>query len=216
MSFFAARTERLHFGTHVYNIGLRHPFLTAARAAATVDVLSGGRLELGIGAGWLRAGSGMPWASTSTPAAHGWTRPSRSAARLWTEDAVEYHGIFFDFGPVTFEPKPVQALGPALQIGGDGPAAFRRAATVGAGWMPMNHTLEQVPASLARIHEIAERHGRTEPVQVTLFGDVTKPEDVEPLVAAGVTRIMVRPWTRTRRRPWKSMQRFADQVIQRL
>ena len=213
MSFFAARTERLHFGTHVYNIGLRHPFLTA-RAATTVDVLSGGRLELGIGASWLRAEWDAMGLDFDTRGARV-DEAIEVCRRLWTEDAVEYHGNFFDFGPVTFEPKPVQALGPALQIGGDGPAAFRRAATVGAGWMPMNHTLEQVPASLARIHEIAERHGRTEPVQVTLFGDVTKPEDVEPLVAAGVTRIMVRPWTRTSD-AMESMQRFADQVIQRL
>src|SRR5579863_4422840 len=114
----AARTERIQLGTNVYNIGLRHPFVTA-RAATTVDVLSGGRLQLGIGASWLRA----EWDAVGLDFDSRGARVDETievCRRLWTEDVVEHHGRFFDFGPVAFEPKPVRPGGPALQIGGDG------------------------------------------------------------------------------------------------
>ena len=155
--YLAARTERIRLGTHVYNIGLRHPFITA-RATTTVDVLSGGRLELGIGASWLRA-NGRRSASTSIAVARMSHEAIEVCRLLWSEEIVEFHGQFFDFGPVAFEPKPVQRPGPALQIGGDGPAAVRRVATVGTGWMPMNHRLDELPAALSRITERRERPG---------------------------------------------------------
>ena len=209
----AARTERIRLGTHVYNIGLRHPFVTA-RAAATVDVLSGGRLELGIGASWLRA----EWEAVGLDFDQRGPRVDEAieiCRLLWSEEVVEYHGRFFDFGPVAFEPKPVQRPGPPLQIGGDGPAAFRRAATVGTGWMPMNHSLEDIPASLARIREMAERAGRATPVQLTLFGDIQKPQDVDRYADAGVTRLLVRPYSRSSE-ALEGIRRFAEEVIEPL
>jgi probable F420-dependent oxidoreductase len=206
----AARTKQIRLGTHVYNIGLRHPFVTA-RAATTVDVLSGGRLEFGIGASWLRA----EWEAIGLDFDSRGARVDEAidvCRRLWREDVVEHHGEFFDFGPVAFEPKPVQQPGPALQIGGDGPAALRRVATVGAGWMPMNHRLDDLPGSLAQIAELADRAGRDTPVQVTLFGDVKSPGDVESYAAAGVTRLLVRPWARSSE-ALDGIRRFADQVL---
>jgi probable F420-dependent oxidoreductase len=209
----AARTERIRLGTHVYNIGLRHPFVTA-RAATTVDVLSGGRLEFGIGASWLRA----EWDAVGLDFDRRGARVDEAidvCRRLWSEEVVEHHGEFFDFEPVAFEPKPIQRPGPALQIGGDGPAALRRAATVGTGWMPMNHKLDDLPGSLARIAELAKRSGRTSPVQVTLSGEVDTPDDVTPYAAAGVTRLLVRPWTRSRD-AIDGIRRFADRVLKPL
>jgi probable F420-dependent oxidoreductase len=209
----AARTTRIRLGINVYNIGLRHPFITA-RAAATVDVLSGGRLELGIGASWLRA----EWEAMGLDFDQRGPRVDEAievCRRLWTEPEIEHHGRFFDFAPVAFEPKPVQAGGPPLQIGGDGAAAFRRVATVGAGWMPMNHTVDQIPASLARIQEQAERAGRGGPVQVTIHGEVSRPEDVETYAAAGITRLLVRPWSRSSEAV-DGAARFAAEVIEPL
>lgn len=206
----AARTEHVRLGTHVYNIGLRHPFVTA-RAATTVDVLSGGRMELGIGASWLRA----EWDAVGLDFDRRGARVDEAievCRRLWTEDVVEHHGTFFDFGPVGFEPKPVHQPGLSLQIGGDGPAALRRAATVGAGWMPMNHALEDLPASLGRIKELAARAGRTEPVQLTFSGQVRHPDDVASYAAAGVTRLLVRPWGRSSE-AIEGMRRFARDVL---
>lgn len=210
LSHLAARTERIRLGTHVYNIGLRHPFITA-RAATTVDVLSQGRLELGIGASWLRE----EWEAVGLDFDTRGVRVDEAieiCRLLWTEEVIEYHGKFFDFPPVAFEPKPVQKPGPALQIGGDGPAAFRRVATVGSGWMPMNHSLDQLPGSLAQIGELAERAGRSDPLELTFFGDVSRPDDVEPYRAAGVTRLLVRPWSRSSE-AIDGIRRFADDVL---
>ncbi len=206
----AARTSRIKLGTNVYNIGLRHPFVTA-RAATTVDVLSQGRLLLGIGSSWLRA----EWDAVGLDFDRRGPLVDEAidiCRRLWDEDVIEHHGEFFDFGPTAFEPKPVQRPGPALHIGGDGPAALRRAATVGAGWMPMNHTLDQLPASLAKLNQLAERSGRTTPVELTLNGEINRPEDLEPYVSAGVTRLIVRPWRRSSE-ALDGIRRFAEEHI---
>ncbi|MFA1545925.1 TIGR03619 family F420-dependent LLM class oxidoreductase [Actinomadura chokoriensis] len=207
----AARTTRIRLGTCVYNIGLRHPFVTA-RAAATADVLSGGRLAFGVGAGWLRA----EWEAVGLDFDRRGARMDEAieiCRRLWSEAVVEHHGDHFDFGPVAFEPKPVQRPGPALHIGGDGAAALRRAATVGTGWMPMNHTLERLPRSLARLGELAEGAGRTSPIEVTLPGArIGRPEEVETYARAGVTRLIVAPWARSRE-ALDGLRRFADEFL---
>jgi probable F420-dependent oxidoreductase len=208
----AARTERILLGTHVFNIGLRHPFVTA-RAATTVDVLSGGRLALGIGASWLRA----EWEAVGLDFDTRGGRVDEAidvCRRLWTEDVVEHHGEHFDFAPLAFEPKPVQAGGPALHIGGDGPAALRRVATVGAGWMPINHGVDELGPPLATIARLAEHQGRTAPVEVTLVARSTidGPDDVARHADAGVTRLIVRPWSRSNE-ALDAMERFADQVL---
>jgi probable F420-dependent oxidoreductase len=191
----AGRTRTIRLGTNVYNIGLRHPFITA-RAATTVDVLSGGRLALGIGASWLRA----EWEAVGLDFDTRGRRVDETIAvcrRLWAEDVVEHHGVFFDFGPVAFEPKPVQRPGPALHIGGDGPAALRRAASIGTGWMPMNHGLAELAGPLERIRRISEEAGRAGALEVTLFATPTDGGDVERHADGGVTRLIVRPWDRS-------------------
>lgn len=211
MANLAGRTSQIRLGTNVYNVGLRHPFLTA-RAALTVDVLSGGRLNLGIGVSWLRA----EWEALGLDFDTRGARVDETLEilqRLWREDVVEHHGRFFDFGPVQFEPKPVQPLGPPLHIGGDGPAALRRAATIGAGWMPMNHTLDQLPESVAKIAELAARAERETPVEVTLSADINSVDDIDRYRAAGVTRAIVRPWRRSRE-ALDGLSAFADQFIE--
>jgi probable F420-dependent oxidoreductase len=196
LSYLAAKTSRIRFGTQVYNIGLRHPF-TTARAATTLDRLSEGRFTFGIGASWLRE----EWEVTGLDFDTRGKRVDEAIEvchRLWTDEVIEFHGDFFDFAPVMFEPKPVQAGGPPLVIGGDGPAALRRAATVGEGWIPMNHSIEQLPASIAKIAELRERAGIEGKVEVTLaLGDADF-ETLERLAEAGVGRAIIRPWTSSR------------------
>jgi probable F420-dependent oxidoreductase len=205
----AARTAQIRLGTHVYNIGLRHPFLTA-RAATTVDVLSGGRLNLGIGASWLRS----EWEAMGLDFDTRGARVDEAidvCRRLWTDAVIEHHGKFFDFGPTAFEPKPVQRP-LALHIGGDGAAALRRAATVGAGWMPMNHSLADLPRSVQRLTELAKSAGRDEPVDITIGGDVATADDVARYARVGATRLIVRPWTSSREAV-DGMRRFADAFL---
>jgi len=214
LAYLAALTTNIKLGTNVYNIGLRHPFITA-RGATTVDVLSNGRLAFGIGASWLRS----EWAAVGLDFDSRGARVDEAievCRRLWTEPVIEHHGRFFDFDPVAFEPKPIQPGGPALHIGGDGAAALRRAATVGTGWMPMNHSLDDLGPSLDRLRELCAGVGRETPVEVTLHGrDVQRPDDVARYADAGVTRLIVQPWTRSREAP-EALARFVDEVIRPL
>jgi probable F420-dependent oxidoreductase len=209
LGFLAGQTERIHLGTQVYNIGLRHPF-TVARAVTTLDVVSGGRLELGIGASWLEA----EWDAVGLDFATRGRRVDEAIAvcqRLWTERVIEHHGTFFDFGPVMFEPKPTHAPWPPLHIGGDGPAALRRAATVGDGWIPMNHTLEQIPADARRIARLRVAATRTGATEITLGGG-SDLDDLRRRADLGIGRALVRPWQSTKD-AIESIRRFADEVL---
>ena len=105
------RTENIRLGTHVYNIGLRHPFVTA-RAVQTLDIVSGGRFEFGIGASWLEE----EWVAAELDFATRGRRVDECievCKRLWTEDEVTHHGEFFAFDGAMFVPKPVQQPWPA-------------------------------------------------------------------------------------------------------
>jgi probable F420-dependent oxidoreductase len=195
LAYIAARTSRLRLGTNVYNIGLRHPFVTA-RAVATLDVFSGGRVELGVGASWLAE----EWAATGLDFATRGPRVDEAISvcrRLWSEPVVEHHGRHFDFAPVAFEPKPVQRPGPPIHVGGDSPAAKRRAALLGDGWIPMNTPPEGLPAGVAEIQRLREQAGRDPAIELTVMGGVANAADVERYRAAGVDRLVVAPWQRS-------------------
>jgi probable F420-dependent oxidoreductase len=213
LGFLAGRTSSIRFSTHVYNIGLRHPFVTA-RAVATLDVISGGRAMFGIGASWLEA----EWEAVGLDFHTRGRRVDEAidvCRRLWTDKVIEHHGEFFDFGPVMFEPKPVQQPYPPLIIGGDGPAALRRAATVGDGWIPMNHPLDQIPAAVARIASLRADAGRDGKTEVTVGGTITSPDDAARYEEAGVDRVIVRPWQKSRE-AIDGIRRYADEVLAKL
>src|SRR5450755_4140821 len=126
LSFLAGRTERVRLGTHVYNIGLRHPFV-AARAVQTLDIVSGGRVEFGVGASWLEE----EWIAAELDFASRGRRVDEAieiCRRLWSEPSVSFHGEHFHFDDVVFEPKPVQRPTPPVIVGGESVAALRRAA----------------------------------------------------------------------------------------
>lgn len=209
LGFLAGQSEQIHFGTQVYNIGLRHPFVVA-RAAATLDVVSGGRLEFGIGASWLR----QEWEAVGLDFATRGRRVDEAIGvcrRLWTEEVIEHHGEFFDFAPVMFEPKPVQSPLP-LHVGGDGPAALRRAATVGQGWIPMNHSVEQIPERVAQLARLREEAGRPGAVEITLGAGGTDADELRRYADAGVGRALVRPY-RSTKDALEGIRRFADEVL---
>ncbi len=209
LGYLAGQTEQIHFGTQVYNIGLRHPFVVA-RAVTTLDIISGGRVEFGIGASWLQA----EWEAMGLDFTTRGRRVDETIAvcqRLWSEEVVEHHGEFFDFGPVMFEPKPSHAPWPSLHIGGDGPAAIRRAATVGDGWIPMNHSLEEIPADAKKIAQLRHDAGRSEPVEITLGGGAEL-DDLRRRADLGIGRALVKPF-RSSKDAIEGMRRFADEVL---
>jgi len=206
LAFLAGRTERIRLATHVYNLGLRHPFV-AARAVATLDVVSGGRLEFGIGASWLEG----EWEALGLDFASRGRRVDESLAvcqSLWGDDVTEHHGEFFDFGPVMFVPKPLQKPWPPIHIGGDGAAALRRAALHGDGWVPMNHRLDELGPAVARMAELRAEAGRDGAVEVTFWGPVRGAADLDRYARAGVDRVLVRPW-RAREDPTEGLERLA-------
>jgi probable F420-dependent oxidoreductase len=128
LGFLAGRTRHVRLGTHVYNLGLRHPFISAA--VQTVDLLSNGRFEFGIGASWLEE----EWDATQLDFSTRARRVDEAVEvckRLWTEETVSHRGEFFTFDDVVFEPKPVQKPWPPILVGGESRAAAPR----GGEWL---------------------------------------------------------------------------------
>jgi probable F420-dependent oxidoreductase len=210
LGFLAGRTSHLRLGTHVYNLGLRHPF-SSARAVQTVDVLSGGRFEFGIGASWLEE----EWRAIGLDFDTRGRRVDEAidvCKRLWTEPEVAYDGEFFRFDPVAFEPKPLQQPWPPILIGGESGAALRRAARAGDGWIGMGHTFESAAGQIARLRELRGEYDRdVASFQICLGGPVTSVDDVRRWEELGVTRLIVSPWPRSPE-AIDGMRRFADLV----
>lgn len=210
LSHLAGRTERVRLGTHVYNLALRHPFV-AARAVQTADVLSGGRVELGVGAGWLREeweAAGLDFASRGARL----DEALEVCIALWTKETVAHEGRFFSFAEVMFEPKPVQQPHPPVVIGGETAPALRRAARHD-GWIGLDHTPQSVRDPVTRLRGMRDEAGLAgEPFTVTVGGRVSDESDVEGYTAAGVDRLIVSPWTRTRD-VLPGLQAFADRFL---
>ena len=133
LAFAAACTGNARLGTAVVNA----PFLpaaTLARQLVSLDVLSGGRLDVGLGLGWAReefAALGVPFDRRGAR-----LEDTVGALRaLWADDPVEYHGEFTDVPPSRFLPKPVQRPAPPILLGATADAALRRAGRIGDGWI---------------------------------------------------------------------------------
>ena len=210
LSYLAGRTERIRLGTHVYNIGLRHPFVTA-RAVQTLDIVSGGRFEFGIGASWLEE----EWDATGLDFATRGRRVDECIAvckRLWTEDTVTHHGECFSFDEAVFVPKPVQQPWPPILVGGESRAALRRAATIGDGWIGMTHDLGSAVAPIDTLRALLAAEGRDPATfQFCVGGPVASLDDARRWEEIGVTRLIVSPWERPRD-ALDGMRRFADTV----
>ncbi|MFO1538291.1 MAG: TIGR03619 family F420-dependent LLM class oxidoreductase [Actinomycetota bacterium] len=210
LSYLAGRTERIRLGTHVYLLGLRHPFV-AARAIQTLDQVSGGRAEIGIGAGWLES----EWrAAGLDPRTRGARLDEVLAVckRLWTEPVVEHHGEFVDFEPVCFEPKPVQRPHPPVLVGGDSERALRRAAHHRDGWVGFTYTPETVVEPIARLRALLAEAGRVDaPCEDSCGRVVTSTDDVARFADAGDPRLIDAHWLRAKG-ALDAVRRFADDI----
>jgi alkanesulfonate monooxygenase SsuD/methylene tetrahydromethanopterin reductase-like flavin-dependent oxidoreductase (luciferase family) len=111
---------------------------------------------------------------------------------------IEHAGAHFPFEPVAFEPKPVQAAGPPIMVGGESAAALRRAAERGDGWFGMRHTPLSAAPIVERLRELRASAGRTGPFDITVIGEVRDGRDLESWAVAGVDRVVVTPWRRSR------------------
>ncbi len=159
LAYVAAVTRRVRLGTAVYLLALRHPTI-AAKTAATLDVLSGGRFVFGVGVGGEFPkefeAAGVPHRERGRRVDEG----IEVCRLLWTKSPASFEGRFVRFTDVTLEPRPVQPGGPPIWIGGRSDHALRRAARVGDGWISYVVTPERYRQSLERIQAFAAEAGR--------------------------------------------------------
>ena len=156
LTYLAAKTSKLRFLTSVMVVPHRPAVLTA-KILATIDVLSGGRLTVGIGAGWLEEeflALGAPPFADRGAATDEYLQAFRE---LWTKPVPQFDGRFVKFADITFAPKPVQKPHPPLWVGGESGPALRRAATLCDGWYPIGSNPAHRLDSLARFRAAAER-----------------------------------------------------------
>ena len=159
LTFASAVTQTIRLGTAVYLLPLRHP-TTAAKVISTLDNLSGGRLTLGIGVG----GEFPPeFEACGIPLNERGSRTDEAIEilrKLFSEDRVEHRGKHFEFGPISINPKPLQAGGPPILVGGRKGPSMRRAGRVGDGYISHMCSPEFFASNLADIAKHAEEAGR--------------------------------------------------------
>ncbi len=158
LSFLAARTSRIRLGTGICLLPQRNPVYTA-KEAANVDWLSNGRLDLGIGVGWLAEEFRVVDAPFERRGAR-----CRSylevMKRLWCDDTSEYKDEFYELPPCRMYPKPVQQPHPRIHFGGESAAAMKRVAELGDGWFGFNRDPDQAAAGVRELARHCEQAGR--------------------------------------------------------
>jgi probable F420-dependent oxidoreductase len=177
----AAATNDLRLFVHAVQVPLRNPFLLA-KTVATLDVLSKGRVELGMVTGYLPeeyAALGVSYDERNRL----FDESVEVMKRAWTGEPVSYEGVHFSAVDVCARPRPVQQPHPPLWIGGNSTLAFRRVVATGRGWIaswnrrgravsrhtaPLE-TTEDFAARLEVLHACAAEAGRTEPIEVSIW-----------------------------------------------
>ena len=206
----AAVTERIRLGTGIALIGQREPIVTA-KAIATLDHLSDGRAELGIGFGWNV--DEMEHHGIDPARRRDLVREHVLAMRaLWTEDEAEFHGEFVDFTPSWQWPKPVQPGGPPVLMGGaPGPKLFDAIAEYCDGWLPIGGA--GVREALPALEAACARFDR-DPASVRLvpFGTLYDPGKVEYYAALGIEEIVLRVPSAGADRVLPLLDRYAELV----
>ncbi len=181
----AAATTTLRVGAGVLLVIQRDP-ITTAKEVASLDYLSGGRLELGVGAGWNR--EEIENHGTDFSRRFRILRERVEAMKaIWSADAASYHGEFVDFDEIASWPKPVQQPHPPILVGGNGERVLDRVLSYADGWMP--NAEDRLAERIAELHERAAAAGRDR-IPVTYFGADRTPEALERLAAAGVDRVL--------------------------
>jgi probable F420-dependent oxidoreductase len=217
LSWVAALTTRVRLGTSVLVLPYRNP-IVLAKELATLDVLSAGRLLLGVAGGWLAEEFEM----LGIPFRERGARTDEYIAllrALWTQDRVRFTGRFYQLAGALFFPKPVQQP-PPIWIGGGSPAALRRVARLGDGWIAAPRpTLDDLAKDIVEIRRRAEQAGRDPArIGVSSNGAATSLDDLlarlPRMERAGVTiaSVPVAFWARTFSHSLELMEEFAERA----
>ncbi len=186
-------TERIGFATHVYVLPARNPFV-AAKAIGTAAYLSGGRVVLGVGAGWMRE----EFTQLEQPFERRGARMEEQIEvlrTLWRGGMVEHHGEFYDFDPLEMAPAPPGPV-PVL-IGGHSEVALRRAARIGDGWMGIYYGFDELVAVVERLQSHRREYGTADrpfDVQASIVDRLPTPEVCAELEELGVTTLLTSAW----------------------
>lgn len=162
LAYLAGHTTRTRLGVAIVNMPFYAPPILA-KQAATLDHVSGGRLDLGLGIGWMRA----EFAAAGVPMERRGARAEEFIAALralWgggPGEPARFHGEFYDIPPVTMDPRPLQSPGPPILLGGAADAALRRAGRLADGWVSSSRADPTgIGRSVGVVREAAERAGR--------------------------------------------------------
>jgi len=214
----AAVTERIHFSTNIYVLPLRHPVIMA-RTAATLALLSGDRVALGTGVGWMEEeyrAVGVDFRSRGRR----YDEMIDLMRRLWTDEMIEHHGEFFDFDRLQISPRPNRPV--PIWLGGGSAPAMRRAAAKGDGWITGNFTPDTIGETLGEMRRLLKEAGR-EDAPFELIAPVGRDLDlIKRLRDLGVTSIIDLA-SRRDIGPERSLQekvdyfrRYSDEIIARV
>ena len=186
----SAVTQTIKLGTSITLIPERNPLLLA-KQISSLDLFSGGRFILGVGAGWLREETEIMGGDFD----HRWSQTRESVLvmkELWTKEEAEFHGSYFDFPPVKCYPKPAQKPHPPVFLGGAARNVFRRVVGWADGWLPAGPSVEQVKAGRAALDELADAAGRDPAsIQITAFAVPSDRDLLAQFAEAGANRAIV-------------------------
>ena len=189
----ASVTERIAFSTHVYVLPARNPFIVA-KAVGTAAHLSGGRVLLGVGAGWMRE----EFVQLEQPFERRGARMEEQIEvlrTLWRGGMVEHHGEFYDFDRLEMAPAPAQPV--PILIGGHSETALRRAARVGDGWMGVYYGVDELIPIVERLQGYRAEYGTAErpfEIQASVVDRLPSPEVCAQLEQVGVTTLITSAW----------------------
>ena len=214
MTWVAAVTTRLRVATGILILPQRNP-VTLAKELATLDVLSGGRVDLGIGVGWLREefeALGVPFESRGAR-----TDEYVAAMRaLWNDDPATFKGEFVAFERCHSNPKPVQPGGIPIVIGGHSQAAARRAGRLGNGFFPGRYRDEELRPLLETMRASATEAGRDPAAIEITAGGALDAGGVQRFADLGVGRVVIPPLGFDLETLKSTIGNFADSVIQKV
>ena len=214
LTYLAAVTDTVRLGTGICLVPQRNPVYTA-KQVTDLDSLSGGRVEFGVGIGWLRE----EFEALGVPFERRGLRTDESLQvmkALWQDDPSEFHGELIDLPACSMFPKPVQQPHPPIHVGGESDAAMRRVARHGQGWFSFNRLPADLPEPLARLDRILAEHDRSR-ADVTLtvcpyFNQVT-PDLVEQYAELGVDRLVVLAFAFDLDSMYSSLDELATSVV---
>ncbi|HLF40596.1 MAG TPA: LLM class F420-dependent oxidoreductase [Acidimicrobiia bacterium] len=191
LTYLAAVTERLRLGTGISLLPQRQPVYTA-KVVADLDWLSGGRVNLGVGVGWLREEYevlGVPWEGRGARA----DDYLQILKTLWTDETSSFQGEVASLPECRMYPKPVQQPHPPIHVGGESDAALRRAARHGQGWYGFDRGPDEVQERLDTLEKFLAEEGRSRAdfeVSICPYFRGLNPEMVEAFKARGVDRVI--------------------------